>query len=91
MVVGALARAGTHSTGAREAVIRDLCTRETPVRGYDVRMSSEKTNPRTSNSMTEYQCARSLIESDIEIATAIRAVPVSPAHARATQLLSVYM
>ena len=27
--------------------------------------------------MTEHQCARTLIESDIEIATAIRAVPAS--------------
>ena len=37
--------------------------------------------------MTEHQCARTLIESDIEIATAIRAVPASTPHARATPLL----
>ena len=37
--------------------------------------------------MTEHQCARTLIESDIEIATTIRAVPLSVPHARATQLL----
>ena len=37
--------------------------------------------------MTEHQSARILIESDIEIATAIRAVPLSVPHAPATQLL----
>lgn len=36
--------------------------------------------------MTEHQSARTLIASDIEIATAIRAVPLSVPHARATQL-----
>ena len=81
------ATAGTHSAGAQEAEIGDLFTRGTPVRGHDVRMSSEKTNRRRSHPMTEHQCARTLIESDIEIATAIRAVPLSVPHARATQLL----
>ena len=37
--------------------------------------------------MAEYQCARILIESAHEIATAIRAETLSTPHARATQLL----
>jgi hypothetical protein len=37
--------------------------------------------------MAEYQCARILIESAHEIATAIRAETLSTPHARATPLL----